>query len=424
MATTMEIIKTLQKATTKIPFHDMKFTMPFLNNNQLNSKFQQLEHEGYCVLDNVFDKNFISNLRDEVIIAKEANAMDINHTHLILPENETKVFPKHNIYELDGLLKPELITNDTLKNCHFINSDNTLKTMIDKYIPNLGIVNGISPLKLQYNGGNNACFPIHTDASLIVGKPAEKHFKNFSAASSDNRIITAIIYMNDYQPQQGGELRLYPILQDPVDIAPIAGRVVLFSSTTMLHRVLPSKIKNNNNNNNDNNRICATIWFHGDNSFNGIINKRKDLVPKPLPENANPVENALFLLQPYYRPFTCRMLYANEWEESIVQSHQSSANNNNNDLDVLVENHNKNVKYIGKTFHTLLPKLNDGLIELQNARLAALHEQKKRTNVNNNNNKHPHLRQNVANIGSGGDDDKAEEEEYFPPVSFYIYINT
>ena len=91
---------------------------------------------GYCVLDNVFDTNFISSLREEITIAKEMDAMDINHTHLILPSDETKVFPKHNIYELDSMVKPDLITSDTLKNCNFINTDNTMKQMIDKsYLP-------------------------------------------------------------------------------------------------------------------------------------------------------------------------------------------------------------------------------------------------------------------------------------------------
>ena len=52
-------------------------------------------------------------------------------------------FPKHNIYELDSMVKPDLITSGTLKNCNFINTDNTMKQMIDKYIPNLGILNGM-----------------------------------------------------------------------------------------------------------------------------------------------------------------------------------------------------------------------------------------------------------------------------------------
>ena len=79
-----EMMKALQMATSKIPLQDLKFTLPFLTNNNLQSKFQQLQHEGYCVLDNVFDTNFISSLREEITIAKEMDAMDINHTHLIL----------------------------------------------------------------------------------------------------------------------------------------------------------------------------------------------------------------------------------------------------------------------------------------------------------------------------------------------------
>ena len=295
-----------------IPLSEAKYTtryQGYSNNTYIQSKLSQLKHEGYCVMDNVFDSTFVSNLRSEITYAKEVQAMDVNHTHLVLPtgkqQEQTKLFPKHNIYELDCLLKPNFVTEDSLRNCHYLNSDQTLKKMIHTYLPELGLLNGISPLKLQYNDGNYGCFPCHTDASLIVGKQASETFNSFSPTSADNRVITAIIYMNDYKPKQGGELRLYPILQNPVDIAPVAGRVVLFSSTTMLHRVLPSTTTPRGDK-----RVCATIWFHGDNSYGGVINRRADMTPKPLPENANSVETALFLLQPYYRPFTCRMLYA------------------------------------------------------------------------------------------------------------------
>ena len=58
------------------------------------------------------------------------------------------------------------------------------------------------------------------------------------------------------------------------------------------------------------------------------------------------------------------------------------------------------------------------MIELQNARLAALNEQKKRSNnPNGSQSQHPHLRQNIANIGAGGSmDDKVQDDEYFPPL--------
>ena len=114
---------------------------------------------------------------------------------------------------------------------------------------------------------------------------------------------------------------MYPILQEPVDIAPVAGRVVLFSSTTMLHRVLPSTTTPRGDK-----RVCATVWLHGDNSYGGAIERRADMTPKPLPDNANSVETALFLLQPYYRPFTCRMLYADVSSTSFNKSERALAN--------------------------------------------------------------------------------------------------
>jgi len=50
--------------------------------------------------------------------------------------------------------------------------------------------------------------------------------------------ITAIYYLNEHwQPDHGGELRLYPFpAAAPVNIAPLAGRLVLMSSTQMHHR--------------------------------------------------------------------------------------------------------------------------------------------------------------------------------------------
>jgi hypothetical protein len=53
--------------------------------------------------------------------------------------------------------------------------------------------------------------------------------------------VTAIFYLNDgWTPDHGGKLRLYPFPEaPPVDVAPLAGRLVLFSSTQMHHRWRP-----------------------------------------------------------------------------------------------------------------------------------------------------------------------------------------
>ena len=53
----------------------------------------------------------------------------------------------------------------------------------------------------------------------------------------DGRRLSAIFYLNkEWQPQDGGALRLYPFNSAPVDIAPLQDRMVLFASTQMVHR--------------------------------------------------------------------------------------------------------------------------------------------------------------------------------------------
>jgi hypothetical protein len=49
--------------------------------------------------------------------------------------------------------------------------------------------------------------------------------------------VTAIFYLNQHwKPSHGGQLRLYPFPAPPVDIQPLQDRLVLFSTTRMLHR--------------------------------------------------------------------------------------------------------------------------------------------------------------------------------------------
>ncbi|SKA69390.1 SM-20-related protein [Thiothrix eikelboomii] len=66
-----------------------------------------------------------------------------------------------------------------------------------------------------------------------------KHIDNFRGSSA--RLITVILYLNQaWQPQEGGELRLY--LDDrTLDIAPEPGKLVLFLSERFEHEVLPTQ---------------------------------------------------------------------------------------------------------------------------------------------------------------------------------------
>ncbi|MFT4979167.1 MAG: SM-20-related protein [Myxococcota bacterium] len=68
-----------------------------------------------------------------------------------------------------------------------------------------------------------------------------------------NRRLTAVLYLNaDWQPAHGGQLRVW----EPGgcrDIAPVAGRLVLFLSTALYHAVLPTTAP----------RAAVTAWFRG-----------------------------------------------------------------------------------------------------------------------------------------------------------------
>lgn len=75
-------------------------------------------------------------------------------------------------------------------------------------------------------------------------------FKNFG-----DRKISSILYLNqDWQPQNGGQLRLYldGLKPEPhLDIDPFGGRLVLFDSSRFYHEVLAAKRQ----------RLSLTGWF-------------------------------------------------------------------------------------------------------------------------------------------------------------------
>ena len=70
------------------------------------------------------------------------------------------------------------------------------------------------------------------------------------------RTLSATIYLNDdyRQEEHGGELRILPFPYESVDVAPILGRMVLFSSCNLFHRVLPSRLER---------RFCLSLMFYG-----------------------------------------------------------------------------------------------------------------------------------------------------------------
>jgi Rps23 Pro-64 3,4-dihydroxylase Tpa1-like proline 4-hydroxylase len=69
-----------------------------------------------------------------------------------------------------------------------------------------------------------ACFPYHFDSEPNV--PGQQ--------------ISAVLYLNEHwKDGDGGEIELVPFPFAPVRVSPRFGRLVVFSSSQMLHRVLP-----------------------------------------------------------------------------------------------------------------------------------------------------------------------------------------
>jgi SM-20-related protein len=78
----------------------------------------------------------------------------------------------------------------------------------------------------------------------------QKHLDRFR--DDDRRSVSAVFYLNpDWQPEQGGALRLYLADGRELDVYPQAGTLLLFMSADWPHAVLPASRE----------RLSLTGWF-------------------------------------------------------------------------------------------------------------------------------------------------------------------
>ncbi|MGE7993805.1 2OG-Fe(II) oxygenase [Pseudomonas sp. NPDC089554] len=77
-----------------------------------------------------------------------------------------------------------------------------------------------------------------------------RHLDRFR--DDDRRAVSAILYLNeDWQPQDGGQLRLYLDGEQALDVPPVAACLVVFLSGDIPHEVLPTGRE----------RLSLTGWF-------------------------------------------------------------------------------------------------------------------------------------------------------------------
>lgn len=101
----------------------------------------------------------------------------------------------------------------------------------------------VDEVKAQHQDATG-CFPAH-----------------FDTTDGSGRVVTAILYLcDDWRQGDGGELQLFPLGHAARSIAPLFNRLLLFSSTTMLHRTLPWRSMTRP-------RRCVSVWFRSDSSF-------------------------------------------------------------------------------------------------------------------------------------------------------------
>ena len=153
----------------------------------------------------------------------------------------------------------------------------------------LALKSGTPAVKVQLNTGGGS-FPWHYDNP---GPPSE-------------RSLTCIVYLNpNWSPGDGGELVLWPFLSKQIVVTPIHARAVLFRSDTVLHRVLPSRVR----------RLCFTMWCPG-----SAVNRQSDvLLSKDVLQFRSYDEAQAFFCRSPLQRVISRAVYSEEYLESLLE---------------------------------------------------------------------------------------------------------
>ncbi|KAG0351837.1 2OG-Fe(II) oxygenase superfamily-domain-containing protein [Gamsiella multidivaricata] len=202
----------------------------------------ELFHKGYTVLDNVIDQSVIQSVRDW-------------GTHMFKAGQMDKASGKHNIEE-DPFREGSARGDYTIwvsPGSKFLEQSPALNQCVDWFSKQLHVdlaklvhLHGQAEYQLAYYPPDSSHYERHRDS-----------FPTNDRDDRDQRRVTAIVYFNpDWTEGDGGELRIFDKgmsdeEEKQIDVAPKAGRCVLFLSGVMDHAVLPSFKE----------RIALTSWY-------------------------------------------------------------------------------------------------------------------------------------------------------------------
>lgn len=308
-------------------------------NNCINLS-NNLFSNGFSIVDNILSLNSLNKLYSEIELLYNSNWMEPSGNILQYFEGEI-VKIKPNVYERSLVMKNEIIAGLSTMNLiptlyEFWNQRQLLTEILTR---KTGIViTSLDQIKVAAieEGGS---FMIHTDKM-----------------PNTTRILTMTLYLNntkeEYNQEEGGHLRVYPLINHAyphiVDICPIFGRAVLFSSTNLPHRVLPSKSSI---------RYCISFFFYGETYFpllsipsnNLITNLSSISLLSPSSSSSSSFEQLLLtnqsteslllghyitdsqlhlILEKFRREYSdlCPLIYQNEYCRSIYESFSDNEN--------------------------------------------------------------------------------------------------
>ena len=280
---------------------------------------QQLEETGWAVCSDAASPAFCAAVRAEICSLHSTGQLSasLNRVATERGSNATDgdghLCAKHGVYELDVLLDGAVVAPAALKaspaltawlGASRLGSDagcgcSELVAQLNLAAPWLAL-RSLDTLKVQFNTGEGGCFPYHIDTT-----------------DRSQRTLTAILYLSEqWEDRHGGALRIIPFPLAPVEIAPRAGTLALFSSTTTLHRVLPAHAP----------RCVLSLWFTGAKvlfpsrlpawtGWDGSVSLHPQLTPTVL----------AFLRRPANARVLLKVLLADEWADSITQAFGHSA---------------------------------------------------------------------------------------------------
>ena len=189
---------------------------------------ESLASDGYAVVENA-TRGLSSVLRREVLGLAEHSLLKAS-PNALRTSNGREVRAKTNVEELQIHIRGAPILDDAAvvaaRNlCPALRDFGSSEARVlgSKLSSKLGASLKVDEVKAAVHGAGG-CFPAHLDTTDATG-----------------RCVTGILYLAS-EDVAGGELRIYPSSGGtPIDVAPSLDTLVLFSSTTTLHRTLPMK---------------------------------------------------------------------------------------------------------------------------------------------------------------------------------------